>query len=420
MEKDGLSSQRPRTLLVLVLAAALAGAGALLYRNGRNCPEEAGSPAAETIDWVEDREAWGKKHPLQYESYLRTVDQVRTRFAGSELIARIPDDEDPRPFVSQSKLEEDPRLAQLWSGYPYARDFRESRGHAYMLDDLLYAARTGDLPGSCLSCHASVAGKARHPVACIDCHDPATMALRVTRSAFIEGMTALKASEGVRDYDVNRDASRQEMRSFVCGQCHSEYYLKGPDRQPAMPWAKGLKIEDIYEYYDESGYSDWKHAQTGAEVLKAQHPEFEMWSQGVHAKSGVACADCHMPYSRQGPKYSDHHVRSPLLNINRSCHACHRWAAEEGRRRAESFQERTSLLKDQAVEALVELLEDLKTARAAGRKEPAQAQECQRRAQFYLDFVEAENSAGMHAFQEAERILNESIRHSRLGREALR
>jgi nitrite reductase (cytochrome c-552) len=109
-------------------------------------------------------------------------------------------------------------------------------------------------PGTCINCHASmyVAYKklgngdlikgfeainkmpydeARknvdHPVACIDCHDPKTMQLRVTRPGFMEGMKALKASQGVKDYDVNRDATRQEMRAFVCGQCHVEYYFKG-------------------------------------------------------------------------------------------------------------------------------------------------------------------------------------------------
>ena len=64
------------------------------------------------------------------------------------------------------------------------------------------------------------------------------------------------------------------------------------------------------------GSHDWAHPETGAKVLKAQHPEFEMWSQGIHARSGVACADCHMPYPREGAiKVSDHHVRSPLLNV---------------------------------------------------------------------------------------------------------
>ena len=50
----------------------------------------------------------------------------------------------------------------------------------------------------------------------------------------------------------------------------------------------------------------------------------------------------------------------------------------------------------------------------------AMAQNFQRKAQFYLDFVEAENSTGFHAPQEAVRILGESIDFSRKGQIALR
>jgi nitrite reductase (cytochrome c-552) len=80
-----------------------------------------------------------------------------------------------------------------------------------------------------------------HPVACIDCHDGTTLALRVTRPAFIEGMRVYKASQGVKDYDVNKQASTAEMRAYVCGQCHVEYYFKGPEKRLVYPWAKGLE-----------------------------------------------------------------------------------------------------------------------------------------------------------------------------------
>ena len=124
--------------------------------------------------------------------------------------------------------------------------------------------------------------------------------MRVTRPGFIAGIKALKAKQGVADYDPNRDATRQEMRSYVCGQCHVEYYFKGPGKVVTYPWANGLKVEEIEAYYDKEGFTDWVHAETGTKVLKAQHPEFEVWSQGVHARAGVACADCHMPYERVG------------------------------------------------------------------------------------------------------------------------
>ena len=165
------------------------------------------------------------------------------------------------------------------------------------------------------------------------------------------------------------------------------------------------------------------HADTGAPVLKAQHPEFEMWSQGIHARSGVACADCHMPYTRVGAlKISDHQVRSPVLNINRACQTCHHFAESELRERVETIQTRVFGLRNTALDALVSLIGDLHGAREAGYDDAhlARPLDLQRRAQFYLDFVEAENSTGFHAAEEAERILADSINFSRLGQILIR
>jgi nitrite reductase (cytochrome c-552) len=406
----------------------------------------------ELNDTITDPAVWGKNFPLQFDGYRRTVDQVRTRYGGSEAVPRTPTQADPRSIVAQSKLEEDPRLKTMWAGYAFAKDFREERGHAYMLDDQTYTERqlVVKQPGTCINCHASTYTAMRqlgdgdlakgfetlnrlpypearklvtHPVACIDCHAADTMQLRVTRPAFMEGMRALKAGQGLKDYDVNRDATRQEMRAYVCGQCHVEYYFKGTEKRLVYPWARGLKVEQILAYYDEEKFKDWTHAQSGAPVLKAQHPEFEMWNQGIHARSGVACADCHMPYMRVGAlKISDHHVRSPLLNVNRACQTCHRWSEDELKARVLTIQERTHALRNRAMDALTGLIGDLKKAGEAGRPdaELATARDFQRKAQFYLDFVEAENSTGFHAPQEAARILGESIDFTRQGQLALR
>ena len=406
----------------------------------------------ELTDEIEDPALWGKNFPLQYDDYRRTVDQVRTRFGGSEALPHTPTHADPRTIVAQSKLEEDPRLKIMWAGYAFSKDFREERGHAYMLDDQTFTERQQVVkqPGTCMQCHASIYVPYRklgngdpirgfemmnqmpytearklvsHPIACIDCHDPGNMQLRVTRPGFIEGIRALKSSQGVQNYVVNTMATWQEMRAFVCGQCHVEYYFKGPEKRLVYPWAKGLKVDDIVSYYDEVKFKDWTHAETGAPVLKAQHPEFEMWNQGIHARSGVACADCHMPYKREGAlKISDHHVRSPLLNINRACQTCHRWPEEELKARVETIQERTFRLRNLAMDSLMDLISDLKAVKAAGRPDAdlAAAQEFQRKAQFYLDFVEAENSTGFHAPQEAARILGESINFARKGQIAIR
>ena len=256
-----------------------------------------------------------------------------------------------------------------------------------------------------------------HPVSCIDCHDSKTLKLRITKPAFMVGIAAYKASQGVKDYDVNRDATRNEMRSFVCGQCHVEYYFKGEGKTLTFPWSNGLKVDNILAYYDEAKHKDWVHKETGAEVLKAQHPEFEMFNQGSHGRAGVSCADCHMPKTAGLAKITDHWIRSPLLNIAQSCQACHKADSDELKSRAETIQNRTYSLRNLAMDALMDLIAQIKAAKAAGRSDAdlSAARDYQRKAQFYLDFIEAENSMGFHAPQESTRVLGESINFSRFG-----
>lgn len=439
--------------LTAVVTMVVAFGVAALLVNIFERKQEARNPffrVVELTDETEDPEIWGKNFPLQYDGYKSTVDMTRTKFGGSEAMPRSVTPEDPRTVVSQSKIELDPRLKAMWAGYAFAIDFREERGHAYMLDDQTFTQRHKKQQyGVCIHCHGSVYVPYKklgdgdlikgfekmnpmlyqdarklitHPVACIDCHDPNTMQLRVTRPGFLEGIRAYKASQGILDYDVNKMASRQEMRTFVCGQCHDEYYFKGDEKRLTYPWFKGLQADQILAYYDEAGFKDWSHAETGAPMLKAQHPEFELWNQGIHARSGVSCADCHMPYKRVGAmKISDHWVRSPLLHINNSCQTCHKFPEEELKARAENIQQKTTEMKDMALSALMQLIDSIKTAQTSGVSEDAlnRARDFQRKATFLIDFVEAENSTGFHAPQEAARVLFKAMDHLRHGQVAL-
>jgi nitrite reductase (cytochrome c-552) len=441
---------------VAALAAVSAVAVAALLTNIFERRVEARNPfyrVVELSDTTVDPAVWGKNFPIQYDSYRRTVDQQRTRYGGSEAMPHAPSDADPRSIVAQSRLQEDPRLQRFWAGYAFAADFREERGHAYMLTDQEFTRRqlVTPQPGTCINCHAStyaayrrvgdgdvMTGFARlnamtyaqarervaHPVSCIDCHDPNTMQLRVTRPAFMEGIRQAKAVQGTPNYDVNAQATRQEMRTFVCGQCHVEYYFRGSEKTLVYPWSKGLTADSILAYHDSTGHADWTHAVSGARVLKAQHPEFELYSQGIHARSGVACADCHMPYERVGAmKVSDHWVRSPVLNINKACQTCHKLAEDELRDRVRVIQDRTFELRNVAMDALIKLTDDIAVAVRADsvrqRAGIASARDFQRKAQFLTDFIEAENSMGFHADQEAARVLARAIDYARRGQIAL-
>ena len=444
-----------KTLAGLAIAGVVVAIGlAALFANIMERKQEAQNPFYRVVtltDTTTDPAVWGKNFPLQYDGYLRTVDQTRTRYGGSEALPRSPSDADPRSVVAQSRLEEDPRLRDFWAGYAFSKDFREERGHAFMLSDQEFTERQqfSQQPGTCLNCHASMYStylrigngdltrgfeainrltyqqartNVKHPVSCVDCHDSQTMALRVTRPAFMEGIRALKMTQGIANYDVNRDASRQEMRTFVCGQCHVEYYFKGPEKRLTYPWAKGLTADSILAYYETTDHKDWTHGISGAPTLKAQHPEFETYNQGIHARSGVACSDCHMPYQRVGAmKISDHHVRSPLLNINKSCQTCHKFSEEELRARVETIQNRTFELRNIALDAVLELTRSIGVLaqRDSTSSRLQEARKAQRYAQFLVDFVEAENSMGFHAPQEAARVLGHALNISRQGQNIL-
>jgi len=399
------------------------------------------------IDPLEDDPSiWGVNFPYQYEDYLKTVDQERTRYGGSEAVRRKVSSDDPREYVSQSKLEIDDRFITMWMGYAFSIDFREERGHAYMLIDQMNTKRQDvGQPGTCLNCHASTysammklgegdlykgfhelnklpyfeaAKNVKHPVSCIDCHDPKNMNLRITRPAFMEGIKAYKKSQGVQNYDVNKMASRQEMRTFACAQCHVEYYFKGQDKTLTYPWSKGLKADDMLKYYDEIEFKDWTHKLTKADVIKAQHPEFETFSQGVHAKSGVSCVDCHMPYKKVGAiKITDHHINSPMLKINHSCRTCHNVPEEELLERVNTIQDKNHEMKDIVFDALVSYIKKLE--KNQNHPKIKEMRRYQREAQFLFDFMEAENSNGFHAPQESARILLKSLDLIRKGEELL-
>ncbi len=345
-----------------------------------------------------DPALWAKRFPFEYQGYRQGI--------------RVPEFSEMRGHAYSLKEREetdritDPRLMRMFSGRPKERP----------------------QPAACLSCHgASVeffrtmgTGASRlsffearrqvtQPIACIDCHDPAGLRLRLTRPAFLRARPAPTATE-------------QDLRALVCAQCHAEYYLAGPERAVTHPWARGLKAEDIEGYYDELAFRDWDHAETGAPVLKAQHPQFEMWSQGIHARSGVACADCHMPRERRGAIHlTVHAAGSPRRTLDRSCVPCHRADARELQARIDAIQWRTKRLEDRALTALLALFDDIHHAQEAGIPEVRlrKAQEWHRKAQWRLDFVLADSSHGFHAPQEAARLLAEAVDCARLGQLSL-
>ena len=461
-ERDTSQTKTLALVFAGAVAATIVVTWVLLVMFGRK--QEARSPFVRLVELSEistDPAPWGLNWPHHYDGYVSTAGD---KFYGGS------------SALPESKLDTYPWLKRLYAGYAFSIDYRQARGHAYMLYDQGVTERVTKKPqaGACIHCHASntvmyrkagleamglpaddaalaesfnmeavirgfkevsrmpysevlalveaapdgtsgdeptpfpqapaggftaeYAGELlpeghqsvgdAHPVSCIDCHDPRTMSLRVTRPGFMLGIADLAASDeptphfpsierwrrGARttSYDPNAEASRQEMRSYVCGQCHVEYYCANKDVL-TFPWGNGLRMEQAEQYWEEkkfpdgSDFYDYEHGETGARVFKVQHPEFELWSYGIHASSGVTCADCHMPYERVGAmKLSSHNVASPLENVSFACRTCHNVPEGELLDKVETIQERTLALMDRTATAMTDMLDAILEAKAAG------------------------------------------------------
>lgn len=350
-----------------------------------------------------DPAVWGKAYPLEYESYIknREMSPSPTGFGGSEKV---------------QKSGKEPEILVNFKGMAFSKDYAEDRGHPYAVEDLKETKRvTPASPGACMTCKSAnlidifqekgwdyaktplteLLPRLKHPIVCANCHDPATMNLRVINPAFIEAMQR-------RGIDVG-NASREQMRSYVCGQCHVEYYFEPESKKVVLPWGQGLLPEQMYAYYEgkPAGFDqDWLHPDSQAKMLKAQHPEFEIWSGGVHAESGVSCADCHMPYVRKnGRKYTSHWMTSPMRFTKEACMTCHDQGEASLLERVKTIQNNVWQLQRTAGQTVAKAHVAIGRAGAAARVdqgELAKARELVRKAQWLWDIIAAENSMGFH------------------------
>lgn len=350
-----------------------------------------------------DPAVWGKAYPLQYESYkkMSETSPSPTGYGGS---------------VNVQKSDMQPELFMNFKGMPFSKDYSEDRGHTYAVEDLLHSKRIGPASkGACITCKTpyleqfyqesgwgyankpltELIEKSKHPVSCANCHDSATMNLRVINPAFIEA----QARKGI---DMSK-ATREEMRTYVCAQCHSEYYMEPGTSKVIFPWDKGVKPEEMYGYYAEKPnkfVQDWQHPDSKAPMLKAQHPDYETFSTSTHGKAGVSCADCHMPYMRKdGQKYTSHFITSPLKTLDASCSSCHTQSTAWLSERVKTIQDQTWQLQHTAGLTVAKAHEAIKKASEmpnANQDELIKARELVRHAQWLWDIVAAENSMGFH------------------------
>lgn len=407
--------------LVIVLAATLIGV--IVYAKNQTSTERSVVPLVEIAPMEPDSTKWAINFPNQYDSLMKTkTNNIDTTYAGSSQF---------------SWLERDPRQVILFAGYPFSKDYNDDRGHINMLEDVRATKRLNlddtnpkRTPATCYSCKSSdnpglwaemgmeafdkmsfneMTPNINNTIGCANCHEAGTMKLIVTNPALREALEA----QG-KDWET---FTRQEMRTVVCANCHVEYYFKGDGKYLTFPWENGTDIESMLSYYEEEGFKDWEYPDTGTPMLKAQHPEYEFFTAGsTHYNAGVSCADCHMPYTRDGAaKYSSHDVHSPLLNPEESCGQCHT-DTEYVVGRVNIIQEQVATTKIATEDAIIDAITAIKAAVANGKADPAlldEARKLHREAQFMWDIVSAENSTGFHNPEYALKILAESTNRAR-------
>ncbi|MCD8137488.1 MAG: ammonia-forming cytochrome c nitrite reductase [Parabacteroides gordonii] len=326
-----------------------------------------------------------------------------------------------------------PAMVILWAGYGFSKSYYSPRGHMYAIDDLHHSLRTGSprkandgpQPASCWSCKSldvprlvdeiglqgfykkkwyDWGSEVVNPVGCADCHDPESMDLRVSRSFLTD---ALK-----RGNNPIENASNQKMRSLICAQCHAEYYLKGENQEVVLPWDNGYTVEEIENYYDQIGFTDFTHKLSRAPILKAQHLDYELAQMGIHARRGVSCGECHMPYMEEELRaYNNHHIQSPLAMVEKTCQSCHRQSADVLRQDVYTRQNKVMEIRTHLEKELVKAHIEAKFAwdRGATEKQMEPVLKLLRQAQWRWDFCIASHGAAFHAPQEVERILGDGL-----------
>lgn len=533
---------------IIVMALVIVG---FIWFNGsisdnKNVQDQGGIKSRGVVMMSDDDprfDEWGKNFPEYVDMYTEVE---RAENKGEHIVSEFGGN------LSYSKLIRYPQLTVIWAGYPFSIDANEERGHFWIQVDQMDTARNnkdflnahgfagfGGQPSACMNCHSGWTkwlennaalgatpeekwvsfnttkywtmikqipalgdikegspehsgphGGKRMGPACGDCHVPNSMELRVTRTGLINALTKFRGYQKDPVYGVK--ASRNEMRSLVCGQCHVEYYFrptgnkvkvvgesisqdptkkwwngtqKGWDEfdswrdgnsaieieaaglELVFPWKywernKPFRIEMFDQHYDDARAEgifaqDWQHKLTKAQAIKIQHPEFELFSAGVHAANGVTCADCHMPYIRKGSaKMTQHNITSVFADLNAACKSCHTQSVEYLKNQISDIQKSVAFDMRSAEYALVSLIMDIKKVRDALGAMPAfqtdgkpddkkisaeikESLELQRRAQMRGDFVGAENSTGFHAPREATRMLLQAIEMARVGQSKL-
>lgn len=410
-------SARSKQFIMVAIPVALLIIIAGFFFFTRHNRDLAEGPVGEIAANESRSEVWSTFYPRHWDSYQ----------------ANYENSDNPSHFETK------PYLKTMYAGIGFAAEYNEPRAHVYTLDDIRAIDPARKKSGAaCNTCKSSqipeminkygdkyylmtfeeINRQLTEPIGCLDCHDPKTMKLRISRPALIEALER-------QGRDLNK-ISNQEMRTLVCAQCHVTYYFLPESKKLTFPWDKGVKADEILAYYDEKGFTETVHPIAGSGLVKPRHAEYETFIGSTHESTGLACADCHMPYTRVGNvKISSHEWSSPLNRIEQSCTTCHRNGVDWLRGRVQGIQKQCKETQDLAGEAILETIAELKISRetkGVNQEKLQQAMDLHRKAQWYLDYVVVTNGYGFHNPTETLNNLSKSIdyahKSTRLAREA--
>ena len=356
-------------------------------------PKQVETPTPDEFGVV-TAEMWKDIYPNEYATYMENE-------------ANSPDS------GKHNYLELYPALNTMYKGYAFALGYDEASSHLYSLESVKNSPRTIEKEqlANCISCKTpqftnmvntegeqvytekfnDLINEFTEPISCANCHANDPQSLTVGNQFFVRA--------------IGDDAKNVPMEAQVCGQCHNEYYFNPETKATTNPYTgtDAMTPDAILAYYDELGFKDWEHPDTGAAMIKVQHPEFETIYGGKQtqmAKNGYSCSDCHMgtTTSDDGTESVSHSWTSPLENeelLNGDCKNCHAdlkkqvadWQAEE--------EERVTAISEK-IEDMINKIAEQKNAGTLSDDQLAELQKLHRTAQFYWDFVMVENSEGAH------------------------
>lgn len=416
---------------VVVIVAILALAGIVA---GRNIKYKPGPLSRDDIDYeslkaVKAPEATGMKGIITADDWAKT----------SNVYKHIADSMHTTTAYQESNEEDylktDPYLKTLYAEYGFAYDYKEARGHEYTMDDVLATERTHlhelydgkkSQLANCLTCKtpnftklveedSSVYGKdfqkvydqllaeGAESVSCYTCHGNTPNEWKDIPGNKEGKQTNLTVTHTYVTKALGDNTQKIDPGVLACGQCHIEYHFDSATAETTMPYhsVEEMTPEAMYAYYQQLGFSDWKHADTGASMLKVQHPEMETFLSGKHA-GVLSCADCHMEIVEDPTDhtvYHSHTLKSPLDSdtLLATCAECH--GNTDMRDYVEKIQTRTKNSEKRVGEQLEVYTNALADAVKANKlSEPVlnELREIQREAQWFFDFCYVENSEGAH------------------------